>query len=457
MSEDQAVQPTPASPVAAAAPATQPIDGDGLARGCREPDSVGIGVPGLTKDVGAVLPSWVQATGRRPTAGTAAVVHDHRRQARTVEGLIVRSHISGEDFPLKPWHTSYDWCFHIRPDPQYRNLLSTSNVADHHGLLECEWETAFFPRWAWPEAGSRAWVVGRWIYDCGHPDKHGYKTEIHPPKAVVSFRSEAVSFGGAKPVRANSAIVYIGRRGGYWTSDINDQDYVFSLPLPPRPSPAAAPRVRIFPRTGDELPVAPQVTPAPAGAPTRLDVRIPLKGVQPHPLEYGVVICGGWSDPTGAEARKIIRARVFAETIFMDANKDTLGRDEWYLYVGINGRTRVYESLSGDSAELVHKVDLDLHPTDSVRISVSGFEADTVHDLMGKSTGVDPEIVSARTTGAQARDAAGRIRDAFGLSINQNDKLSRILVEHRPTDRGTFTQRSPGGGYRIRYTISDRP
>jgi hypothetical protein len=46
-------------------PAAVPIDSDGRARGCRLPSSLSIGIPGFSRDVGEVIPSWVEATLNR--------------------------------------------------------------------------------------------------------------------------------------------------------------------------------------------------------------------------------------------------------------------------------------------------------------------------------------------------------------------------------------------------------
>ncbi len=66
--------------------------------------------------------------------------------------------------------------------------------------MHCEWDTGkmttrSFPQWAWPQEGDRIWMVGRWIYDCGHPEK-GHRTEIHPPKAVAALRRGVFGFSG---------------------------------------------------------------------------------------------------------------------------------------------------------------------------------------------------------------------------------------------------------------------
>jgi hypothetical protein len=380
-------------------------------------------------------------------------------QAKEVEGRLTDAHISGTDFPFKPWHRYYDWNYHVLPDPQYRNLLSTANVAEAKSDLECEWDTIWLPQWAWGQRGQRVWILGRWIFDCGHPTSIGYRTEIHPPKAVATFRSEAVKFhGNAGPTRATVASLFIGRNDTYFTSRINDQDYEINIPLPPRPTPTATAMSLIQTMTGVP-PVNPVVTAIPsAAAPQFLNVRVPLKGLRPEPEEYGLVVSAGWTDRDGSQTRQILHRKVTINKIFMDANLDPIFRDEWYVYVCVNGRWKAFESLSGADATLNYTVKLDLHLTDKVTISLCGFEADSMHDLMGNSSGVNRSRVSARSSTQDASSVGSSIRNAFlkGLSSgfpDENDSISRLFVQHAASDAGTFMVRPNRRDYRLRYTI----
>jgi len=112
-----------------------------------------------------------------------------------------------------PWnHYTHDFTFKVVPDPRYFGLLSswvnTDGTIGVHGDMEVEWENASLmdeqpegfqriwgaaPEFVWPAVGDRVWVEGRWIFDCGHPsssdtDHVQYSTEIHPPRALVTFR-----------------------------------------------------------------------------------------------------------------------------------------------------------------------------------------------------------------------------------------------------------------------------
>lgn len=427
--------------VAAAPVPPKPIDGDGGARGCRKPGSIKIGIKHIkTKKVGGVLPAWVQAT-------SAPNVRQHQRNlSYTVEGQLVESKITHEDFPLKPWHTDLDWNLFVRPNAKYRGLMSKANLKrkTHPGVLECEWDTAFFPRWAWPQKGGRIWVVGRWIYDCGHPGKHGCRTEIHPPKAVASFRSEAVKLPGNRKLTFGTvAVLYIGRKGGYWTSPINDQDYEFRLPLPPRPTSDAVPRFKVNSKTG-RLPVRPIITPTPKKNPKALKVVIPLKGIKPHPTEYGAIISAGWSDPKEFQIKKIVPVRVTIKN-FLDRRPVLARMAPTHLYVGVNGRWKVFilKPTKSGKYDLNFAVNLDLHrQTDKIHITARAFSTHKIHrKLMGKSTGLSPKIASERSTMKEAKKAAGKIRDKFlsaAPQFSENGDLGLFSQRHLATMQGTF-------------------
>ncbi len=414
----------------------KPADGNGFVRGCHRPSQ------NVAGELAHVVPSWVP-------------VHDH--ETRTVEGVLALSKITHTDFPLKPWHTYYDWNFFVIPDKQYTYLLSESNFKDHGGTIECEWDTGderFLPSWAWPQEGNRMIITGRWIYDCGHPEAHGHKTEIHPPKAVISFRTEAVKFtGNSGATRANNAIIFIGRNGGYWRHAINDQNYAFDLHLPPKPYPEAVPKYKVTAKT-DHLPVQPQIVPYPGEEPKQVRVMIPLKGVTPHPENYGAIISAGWSDPLGTESRVSQRVRVKILKIHMHGNYDTWG-DEWHVYVGINGRWKVWKDIGGNSKSLNFSVTLDLHPNDEINISACGFEADVMHDHMGENSGYSwAEISDTNMTKARKEEIEDDVFWQLSGSFNdENDRIGLFSVRHASEERGFLKTKSHKGDYTLEYSI----
>jgi hypothetical protein len=275
---------------------------------------------------------------------------------------------------------------------------------------------------------------------------------------MASFRTEAVRFpGNSGPTRANNAVLYIGRDGGYWRHPNNDQDYAFDLYLPPKPYAEAVPKWKVVPKTGT-LPVWPQIAPFPANNPRALRIVIPLKGVTPHPEQYGAIISAGWSDPRGTESAAIKSVRVKMEKIFMDGDYDTWG-DEWYVYVGVNGRWKVWEEIGGDSRSLNFTVDLDLHPSDKIHITACGFEADVMDDYMGDDSGHSWAEISDPNLTEDDREAIED--DVFwqlaGSWADENHKIGYFSQFHQPNERGTFTRASQGpSDYRLRYKIEDR-
>lgn len=409
-----------------------PADGNGFARGCRRKGNGPLG------ELSWVIPSWVS-------------VHDH--ETRTIEGVLTKSKITHTDFPLYPWHFYYDWNFFVKVDKQYKYLLSKSDA--HRGdIMECEWDSAFIPSWAWPQKGNRIMIIGRWIYDCGHPEDGKHKTEIHPPKAVISFRKEAVKFSGnSGPTRANNAVVFIGRKGGYWNHSINDQNYTFHLYLPPKPFSSAEPKLKVGSKTG-ALPVQPHAEVFPAEKSRLFRVQIPLKGLTPHPQQYGVIISAGWSDPNGTETAKINRVRVRIKKILMRANLDRVTRDEWYVYVGVNGRWKVWRDIGGESKTLNWNVNLDLHPGDKIHISVCGFEADEIHGEMGNRSGYSWSRISSPTMTHEQminirEDLAWKLKESLN---NQNDKIGVVSKEF------VFGQRPAikNNKYELKYDVELR-
>jgi hypothetical protein len=460
----------------------QPVDGDGFRRAgrrvppCRKEDSVRITLSFLpfvsfddiTKNVGHALPSWIPVSGRTTLVnrGTDEVrlVPDHASETRTVEGILTVSKISGEDFPFRPWHMYYDWNFIIDVDPQYTHLLSQAIIDEPHpnwrgGNLECEWDTAFLPPFAWPQAGDRVWIVGRWIYDCGHlhGDTGKHRTEIHPPKAVASFRSEAVTLPGNNgPTQANNAVLYIGRKGGYWDQPINDQDYAFDLYLPPKPHPNAIPKFTVERKTG-RLPVQPQLTPFPADNPRAFRVVIPLKGVEPHPDEYGAIISAGWSDPAGTEVRKIRHVRVSLERITFHSSFSN--RKD--IYFGVNGRWTIMNLDNFvPSVESDFSVELFLHSDDEIHVTACGFTINHIHRLMGRQTGTSWAEVSDRRHGKAVGE---KIKDGF-LSLGlddlaagiENDPFERrdlFSKRHSSDSQEKLTEEPASGLYELQYRI----
>jgi hypothetical protein len=166
-------------------------------------------------------PEWLTVWDERPVEvyGTIASVG--------AGGGDQTSLISPSDAP--PTHYAHDGIFFLTPDGSYQWLIGTSNyyggdAGAEIGRLEVEWETLNgggvatygqgnigLPLWAQPTTGDRAYVVGRWILDAGHPEL-GDRTEIHPPRLLATMRQRpALASNGAAAAEVD---VYVSGHGG---------------------------------------------------------------------------------------------------------------------------------------------------------------------------------------------------------------------------------------------------
>lgn len=252
---------------------------------------------------------------------------------------------TGGDFPAT--HLRADVNYFIRLDPEDAGRLATGN---DDGLLHLEWEAGVYPAFAWAGPGDRVVALGRWIFDCGHPNptpgacsqtlaqacvvdsdcappscptcasgetckgtRFGYSSELHPPYATAVIRT-----GGGAPiphrhhhraVPVTRADVYVsGAAGGAGdrcilthrsnplallatecfplaqpVAELNSQDFVFELPLPPRPH-------------GGKLAVRTEQLPPPGGVPAHLEIIPQIENSKPH-LDVRVVLTKRASDP----------------------------------------------------------------------------------------------------------------------------------------------------------------
>jgi len=150
---------------------------------------------GCTRQRGAIFtkdaPNWVYVGGTLDAQNTVltGVVDSQYQPERAAEP-------TGTDDPFT--HTSYDFTFNVKPDPQYENLMGTGNLegtSTESARLHIERESATFPMWAWPDRGDRIELVGSWVWDCDHTTAAGEHTEIHPFHALWVERNP----GGPSP------------------------------------------------------------------------------------------------------------------------------------------------------------------------------------------------------------------------------------------------------------------
>lgn len=137
-------------------------------------------------------PAWVYvgdaaapASGPLPTPRWAhGVVSAHAE-------LYFGAHPSSADLPSA--HDAYDLNFNLRVDSRDADLLGGDPAArtgnfegegEQAGRLHVERESNVLPMFAWPEDGDRVEVLGSWVWDCGHWDPGGERTELHPYRAL---------------------------------------------------------------------------------------------------------------------------------------------------------------------------------------------------------------------------------------------------------------------------------
>jgi hypothetical protein len=424
-------------------------NGNAKANGCRT------GGPG---GINATEPSWVPVNLR-----------DHRK--KVAEGIVMASHVTHEDFPFN--HDSHDMCFFIAPDPPYQNMMSDANGM-HGGqrTLEVEWETKYFPAGYWPAPGDRAWVIGRHIFDCGHPP---YRTEIHPPVGVAFTRTAPMIFPGeSDPVIANKTHIFFGNQGGYFVDKVGGTDYVFNVPMPPGGGRGATPKVRVLQRPGGRMP-EPVLTPKIVNGQQMVEVKIPLSGVADptvrwnlyewiprvrrqmsgltwppidrprNAFTYSAVVATAWN-PGPAAARlggrpgvRYLRVTFQSVKVHNDREGAVSGKGEWNMQFRANGEWIQFPERnvkSGDTIQVNQIVDLFVADNGNVQIQVNGWEDD--NDSYFR-VGPPPSVSSVGAT-------------------NENEKLPPLFVNFGLAQNfgvGSHSIRSSPGDYTVNFTIQE--
>jgi hypothetical protein len=244
---------------------------------------VGIGATALAM-LPLVDPEWAPVRDGATPRSRPVLVH----------GTAVESHVSRGDFPST--HLTYDQNTSLTLDAADAGLLATGNTGAEGETLELEWETGSYPDWAWADAGDRVVAMGRWIFDCGHPDplpgtcagttkacvldadcgsgvacngtQFMYRSELHPPQATAVIRAgrgaPLADAGGVVPVTL--ADFYVSPDGGgagdecvVTHRDVNDilGAPCFPLKAPLAMLPASAPPLATDFEVDVPLPAAP--------------------------------------------------------------------------------------------------------------------------------------------------------------------------------------------------------
>jgi hypothetical protein len=454
-----------ASPQLRSAVAAPPIDSD-LASvfrggGCYPP---GIATTGLDQLI-LIDPEWAPAIEGRVVESAPVLVH----------GTVVDAHGDrGGDFPAT--HVQNDQNTYLRLDAADSGRLATGN---RDGLLGLEWEVGALPDWAWPSRGDRVVALGRWIFDCGHPDpvpgacstspsrpclldldcgagaacngtRFNYRTEIHPPQAVAVLRGlrgailrpppaapgaeeEAEEEAeGARQLVARADVLVSGDGGAAGdgcvlthrdsvdaliqtncfplskpVAPINESDFSFALPLPPRPRHASSPIWRIDAHATPGAPGRPTVAAEVSVVPV-LDALAPYLSVTVRmahaarlgmPTGFAASIVAGWRRPRHVELKHV---RVVIDGVVvrnpLKPGVPVAGRDVpgWRAQVAVNGDWRQLSGLesisTGDEGRLFGLrprlvADVFLERGATLRIDADGTSSACVDTLFGQSLG----------------------------------------------------------------------
>lgn len=379
----------------------QPIpNATATARGCRD------GLNPLDK----ISPSWV-------SAATVDV-------PRIAEGVVRESHVSTNDNPA--FHVSHDWNGDVLLDAAYNNLNSDgNNSVNGEQLMEIEWESAFFPPSFWPIPGDRAWIFGRWIFDCGHPDP--YRSEIHPPKVVAFTRAEPVIFpGDQRPSNSNVTQIFIQGHGGYYHTHVVGQNYFVDVALPPRP-PLSSLRTAVL-----SLPFggpSPTMALIPNTNPPKLRITYPLRRERDvtNTKKFGAIIAATWQrvviNQNGPGYRLL---RVTFDSIKINTDHDGLpfNSGEWRLWVRANSHWMNVPGLGdvdgGDTVAINKSVDLLVPDNGKLEIETTGWEDDCDD--------------SFRTTEAGIHLWSASLGD-LNCEVNGNDDIGKVEEEYDAADQ----------------------
>ncbi len=370
-------------------------------------------------------------------------------KARVVTGHADFSDLASGDLPES--HNVYDFNTDVTPDPGYGYLVGgdpadhTGNFGDTGGL-HVEWESGTLPRYAWIDAGDRVKLWGSWIWDCGHWEQgftadpndpsgsaihdtdyflpgtdqtgtlRGEGTEFHPMQAVVAFRQTPFrpevaeteadvfmssrgtpAYAAAKCALEHPAPLPPASYGPDWVAcandpanerqPVNDRDYTFFVPAPPKPSPDATLRYRVEDVTHGNGPQE-VVRPRPNG----IRVTVPFAGFggDTGTLSYGKSFFVGWD---GSVQSYPARVRITLKKLTVHDSLDdpnppdtSLGvpPGEYNLYMDINGDWLYLNDLApglnavddGQGFDLNHAVDLNVPNGKGLSLLVDGRECD---------------------------------------------------------------------------------
>jgi hypothetical protein len=331
-------------------------------------------------------PAWAYVNDAQyPADGPAPPAQWLTGVVNAFSGPALASHPSGGDDPTT--HDSFDFIIGVKPDPQYEQLIGgnpaqkTGNfegVGEETDRMHNEREMSAFPTFAWPEAGDRVAVLGSWVWDCGHWDPGGERTELHPYRAVwvarrLSSRSPFGEAEGDLYVSTDATPAGVIAECGHRTKgdrvafksclltqprwlDVSG-DYDFTLPAPPRPPGAK----RLIARVVDRGSTVAVVRPTVSGGTARL--RFHLSATSGRRLVLAQQVFLGWTPVAPAALPRHLRV-TFTELLVRRAmdpsggaqsllpNQVSAPPGEWRIYTDVAGQWSLWPQLfrAGDGS-----------------------------------------------------------------------------------------------------------
>jgi hypothetical protein len=370
------------------------------------------------------------------------------------------------------------------PDAPYGYLVGgdpdthTGNFGEQ-GTLHIEWETGTLPPWDWATEGDHAKVWGSWVWDCGHwgqgfgadPNDpsgsivndtdyflpgtnqgaalRGEGTEFHPMKAVVVTRDRPTSpeVGETETdafISTDSTIAGAEGRCSLehpaivptsyppeWSAcvldashqyqPVNDRDYTFFVPAPPKPSPDASLSVRVVDHDTENAPQEVLVPQADG-----VNVTVPFKdfGTDGTRMVFGKSVFVGWDGPVQEHAAKVdveLRRLTINNSLDDPDFGTSLGvpPGEWNLYSDINGEWKLLNDivpglsgvLTGQNLDLNHTFHINVADGDALRIGIDGRECDLPRI---KPCPITSEVAEDNDSPGSAADDYASVADAIG-------------------------------------------
>ena len=407
-------------------------------------------------------------------------------------------HPSGGDDPTT--HDAFDLNFNVLPDPGSESLLGglpesdTGNYAEgaeETGRIHPEREANAFPEWAWPEVGDRVQVMGSWVWDCGHWDPGGERTEIHPYRAVWDERvasprspygdSEGDLYVSTVATPAGRIAECAHRTKGdeaaykqctYSQPDWLDVsgDYVLTLKAPPRPAGAKRLALRVVDRGST---VDPHWTTSLANG--RLTIRFHLDSTPGTKLVVARQVFLGWRPLRPAALPEHLRV-TFTKILTrraMDpgcpsANQNdcgsvesTLGGQiskppgEWLVYTDVGGLwsrwPRVLPARDGSTFAVRETSDLYVGPKRSWRLFVFTHECD-----FGVATFDDPNrpMAPCPKTGEFGNFVGDDVPGEVVLDSRGGAAVGTHAANGRLAPPSTCPKVNVSGCYRIWWTVT---